>query len=241
MFEITDNAAKQFKASADAIGDEALSFRISARKSGSKGIEYNMGFDKPKEEDIEHGLKCTKALLKFKMSLNGSDKTDFVSEKFLRKMLSGNGSSKVQDIIMNKNMKSLMARLIFALVLLVYSTSFSGEVTKDFNRFPVKGTVTMIDLGAKKCIPCKMMAPIMKKLEEAYKGKADIVFIDVWENKEQAPRFKIRGIPTQIFFDKKGKEVYRHTGFLDESSIIRKLSEMGVPKPINNNNSATKG
>ncbi|MBU3917794.1 iron-sulfur cluster assembly accessory protein [bacterium] len=52
MFEITDNAAKQFKTSAEAIGDDTLSFRISARKSETKGIQYNMGFDKPREEDI---------------------------------------------------------------------------------------------------------------------------------------------------------------------------------------------
>lgn len=57
----------------------------------------------------------------------------------------------------------------------------------------------MVDLGAKKCIPCKIMAPMMVILEKVYAGKADIVFIDVWENREQAPRFKIRAIPTQIF------------------------------------------
>ncbi len=89
----------------------------------------------------------------------------------------------------------------------------------------------MVDLGAKKCVPCKMMAPILEKLEPAYEGKAAIVFIDVWENREQAPRFKIRAIPTQIFFDKKGKEVFRHVGFLDEKSIVEQLTQMGVEKP----------
>jgi thioredoxin 1 len=28
---------------------------------------------------------------------------------------------------------------------------------------PVKGTVTLLDLGATECIPCKMMAPILKE------------------------------------------------------------------------------
>ena len=51
--------------------------------------------------------------------------------------------------------------------------------------------VTMIDLVAKKCIPCKMMAPILTKLEKAYGGKAEIIFIDIRENREQAKRFKI--------------------------------------------------
>jgi len=53
----------------------------------------------------------------------------------------------------------------------------SGNVRADeFKNLPVKGTVTLIDLGAKKCIPCKMMAPILEKMEKVYKGKAAVVF-----------------------------------------------------------------
>lgn len=93
---------------------------------------------------------------------------------------------------------------------------------------PVKGMVTMVDLGADSCVPCKMMAPIITKLEKAYRGKAAIVFIDVWKDKEPAKRFGIRAIPTQIFFDKNGKEVYRHTGFMSEADIVSRLKKMGV-------------
>ena len=93
---------------------------------------------------------------------------------------------------------------------------------------PVKGMVTMVDLGAKKCIPCKMMAPILEKLEKVYARRAAIVFLDVWEDPKPAHRFSISGIPTQIFFDKEGREVYRHAGFLSEEAIVRRLKDMGV-------------
>jgi len=93
---------------------------------------------------------------------------------------------------------------------------------------PVKGMVTMVDLGAKKCIPCKMMAPILEKLEKEYAGRAAVVFLDVWEDSKPAHRFSIRGIPTQIFFDKEGREVFRHLGFLSEEEIVRRLKDMGV-------------
>lgn len=93
---------------------------------------------------------------------------------------------------------------------------------------PVKGMVTMVDLGAKKCIPCKMMAPILVNLEKEYAGRAAVVFLDVWEDPKPAHRFGIRGIPTQIFFDKEGKEVFRHLGFLSEEEIVRRLKDMGV-------------
>jgi len=127
-------------------------------------------------------------------------------------------------------MKLIFKKLsVLVVTLMLFFTT--GAFAQDYLNVPTKGRVTMIDLGAKKCIPCKMMAPILVKLEKAYKGKADIVFIDVWENKQPAQRFKIRAIPTQIFFNAQGEEVYRHVGFLDEKSIIDQMTKMGVAAP----------
>ena len=114
------------------------------------------------------------------------------------------------------------------LLALILGTPLAGAQAPDFSKVPVKGMVTMIDLGATKCIPCKMMAPIMEKMEKVYRGKAAIVFIDVWENRGQAGRFRISSIPTQIFFDPEGKEVYRHVGFMGEEAIVAQLKKMGV-------------
>ena len=102
------------------------------------------------------------------------------------------------------------------------------EPLDSFKNIPRKGTVSMLDLGADACIPCKMMAPIMTKLEKEYKGRADIIFIDVWKHPEQAKRFKVKAIPTQIFFDENGKEAGRHVGFLKEAAIVGKLKDLGV-------------
>jgi thioredoxin 1 len=107
-------------------------------------------------------------------------------------------------------------------------TASATETQTSYADMPRKGTVTMLDLGADKCIPCKMMAPIIEKLKKDYNGKADIIFIDVWKDPKQGERFKISSIPTQIFFDKDGKEAGRHEGFLKEALIIEKLKELGV-------------
>ena len=93
---------------------------------------------------------------------------------------------------------------------------------------PVKGMVTMVDLGSDTCIPCKLMAPIMEKVEKKYRGKAAVILIDVRKNQEPIKRFGIRAIPTQIFFDKQGKEVYRHEGFMSEAEIDQVFQNMGV-------------
>lgn len=90
------------------------------------------------------------------------------------------------------------------------------------------GRVTMIDLGAEECTPCKMMVPILEELKKEYDGKADIIFIDVWKDPGQAKKFGVRAIPTQIFFDADGREFYRHTGFMDKKRIVDIFSRMGV-------------
>jgi len=129
-----------------------------------------------------------------------------------------------------KNCLGRHVRYFAAIIFLTLAASgiCSAEADVDFDALPVKGMVTMIDLGAKKCIPCKMMAPIMEKMEKKYDGKAAIVFIDVWEHREQAQRFGIRGIPTQIFYDADGKEVARHVGFMPEEAIVKTLGQLGV-------------
>ncbi len=111
-----------------------------------------------------------------------------------------------------------------------FFSSLNSSVAQaaESTEIPAKGMVTMVDLGAKKCVPCKMMAPIMEKVEKAYQGRAVIHFYDVWEDREPATRFGIRGIPTQIFFDKDAKEVYRHVGFMSEEDIVSQLTKMGV-------------
>ena len=111
--------------------------------------------------------------------------------------------------------------LVFAGPAALFASASQPEV-------PVKGMVTMIDLGARACIPCKMMSPILEKLEKEYAGRAAVIFFDVWKDPKPAHRFGIRAIPTQIFFDKEGKEVYRHEGFLSEEEIVRRFKDMGV-------------
>lgn len=125
-----------------------------------------------------------------------------------------------------------MRRLIGLLALLgllaLTTRAFTAEEASSVPEIPVKDMVTMVDLGAGKCIPCKLMAPIIKNLQEEYKGKAAIVFIDVWKNPEQEKKFNIHTIPTQIFYDEDGKEIYRHEGFFAKDGILAVLKKAGV-------------
>lgn len=86
----------------------------------------------------------------------------------------------------------------------------------------------LVDLGATKCIPCKMMAPILEELKTTYTGKLDVQFIDVWENPKAGDTYGIKVIPTQIFYDAAGKELFRHEGFYGKDDILAKWKEFGV-------------
>jgi thioredoxin 1 len=86
----------------------------------------------------------------------------------------------------------------------------------------------LVDLGADKCIPCKMMAPILVELEKDYTGQLNVVFVDVWKHREEGARYGIQLIPTQIFFAADGKELFRHEGFYAKKDILAKWAELGV-------------
>ena len=86
----------------------------------------------------------------------------------------------------------------------------------------------LLDLGAGKCIPCKMMAPILEEMKKEYAGKLEVEFIDVWKNPDAGKQYKIEVIPTQIFYDATGKELFRHIGFYAKADMLAKWKELGV-------------
>jgi thioredoxin 1 len=85
----------------------------------------------------------------------------------------------------------------------------------------------LVELGSKTCIPCKAMAPIIDKLREAFAGQLEVVFIDVKKNAVAADPYNIRLIPTQVFLDDEGKELFRHEGFYSWEDILAKWKELG--------------
>ena len=107
----------------------------------------------------------------------------------------------------------------------VAGSSSTGEPTQATQG---KALPRLVDLGAGKCIPCKMMAPILEDLKKTSVGKLDVQFIDVWENPDAGRPYRINVIPTQIFYDAAGKELFRHEGFFGKEDILAKWREFGV-------------
>ena len=85
----------------------------------------------------------------------------------------------------------------------------------------------LVDVGADKCIPCIKMAPILDQLRVDFAGRMDVEFVDAWKRKEEAARYNVQMIPTQIFYAADGKELFRHTGFYGREEILGKWRELG--------------
>ncbi|MDA3923319.1 MAG: thioredoxin family protein [Kiritimatiellae bacterium] len=131
---------------------------------------------------------------------------------------------------------SLLFLLAGVIMLCACSKESVSETESTSNETKVQALPKLLDLGAHKCIPCKKMAPILDELAIEYKGVFDVEFIDVWqaENKERAKKYMIESIPTQIFFDASGKELWRHVGFISKEDILSKWKELGyeLEKPV---------
>jgi thioredoxin 1 len=93
-----------------------------------------------------------------------------------------------------------------------------------------KHTVTFIEIGSVNCIPCKMMQPVIKRIEKTYGSQVQVIFYDVWtpEGRPYGEQYGIRAIPTQIYLDSSGKEFYRHTGFAPFEDVKEILAKQGV-------------
>ena len=114
--------------------------------------------------------------------------------------------------------------LSFALGAVLQSTPFI-EDAKAAESAPLP---RLVDVGADKCIPCKMMAPILEELRNEYVGILNVEFVDVWKNPKAGDIYRVKMIPTQIFYDARGKELHRHIGFMSKEDILKKLEQLNL-------------
>lgn len=123
-------------------------------------------------------------------------------------------------------------RLLLGLFLLSVAVTAHAELPSAtpaaINKALMSGRPTVIDLGARTCIPCRKMAPILESLSGEYRGRANVLFIDVHADNAAAGRFRVQMIPTQVFFDGQRREVKRHIGFMDKTDILKGLKAAGL-------------
>lgn len=102
------------------------------------------------------------------------------------------------------------------------------DTAEELKKALQSGKPVLVDFGANSCMPCRQIRPILKEIKQEYTDKAHVLIIDVYKFKELAGEHRVQLIPTLIFFDKTGKEVFRHMGAWDKTSMVNKLKEAGA-------------
>lgn len=112
-----------------------------------------------------------------------------------------------------------------ALTLCLAAFSLTADAALE-GPIPTKGMPTVASFGSDGCAPCKLMLPVLEKLDKEFEGRVAIRYLNLTEYPELAGYFKISSVPTQIFYDHTGKEIGWHLGFIDEGSIREAIDGM---------------
>jgi thioredoxin 1 len=94
-----------------------------------------------------------------------------------------------------------------------------------------QGKPVLLEVGSRQCVPCQQMMPVLSELADKYSAQFTVAFHDVWKDPGVGEKYGISVIPTQLFFDKDGKELFRHEGFFPKEDILAKWNDLGVKAP----------
>ena len=96
---------------------------------------------------------------------------------------------------------------------------------QNFDEVLQNNAVVMVDFGATWCGPCKALAPVVEEIANEYEGRAAVCKADVEECSSIAARFRIRNVPTVLFF-KGGQPVDKSVGLVAKESLTEKLNAL---------------
>lgn len=125
-------------------------------------------------------------------------------------------------------MKLKIGVLVVLFLLSLSACSSAGDIDAGLIKAKADGKIVMLELGSVGCIPCEQMKPVMARLSDTYKGKLDVILINVRQDNKTGRRFGVHMIPTQVFLDKTGKEFHRHIGFYSYEEITPVLKKNGL-------------
>ena len=125
----------------------------------------------------------------------------------------------------------MMKRMLVFVVLTFLALSGYGdasEVDTTLSNAKRDGKLVILELGSVGCIPCEQMKPVLEKLRTNYKGKLEVLSVDIIKEKDIRRRFAVFAVPTQVFLDRDGKEFHRHMGYYPYEEIVPVLNKAGL-------------
>ncbi|MDR0843348.1 MAG: thioredoxin [Acidobacteriota bacterium] len=83
-------------------------------------------------------------------------------------------------------------------------------------------SLVLVDFWATWCGPCRMLAPVIEKIAEEYKGKVKVLKLNIDENTVTSGKYSIRAIPTLLLF-KDGVVKEQVVGNTSQGAITKML------------------
>jgi thioredoxin 1 len=96
---------------------------------------------------------------------------------------------------------------------------------------PAKSRPAIYDFGSGRCLTCREMEKILEAVKGQYGKQLEVRLIYVDRDKDLARQYKVMLIPTQVFVDASGQEVFRHLGLFPKDKLVKKLQELKFIKP----------
>ena len=162
-----------------------------------------------------------------------------------------NRNAVIRNAPLTRDLSLIIVFVLVSLGIMVYSTdvfaaeALAGQKNATTTKKPAASPIAvqypaLVDVGAKQCIPCKMMEPVLEQLKTEYAGVLRVEFIDVQVDPKTATQLGVRGIPTQIFYDASGKERHRHMGYISKEGILTTFKKLGIELAKKNPDKKTK-
>jgi len=164
----------------------------------------------------------------YKDELGGRKKEDalvLIQQMVARQRQSEEAERLIADLRKNA---SIMVNQKALQRLAVVPSGMETQSEDDFRKALASGKPMVVDLGSNSCLPCRQLRPILQKIRKDYTGKLEVLIIDINKNPQLANEYKVQLIPTVVFFDASGKEIFRNQGFMSEAKIKEQLAKMGV-------------
>ena len=94
------------------------------------------------------------------------------------------------------------------------------ESSYNFTKINIgKGKPNFLELGSDSCHGCVVMGKTLYKVSKE-NPNYNIDYINISKDRSLAQSLQISMIPTQIIYDKDGKEVFRHMGVISETELL---------------------
>ncbi len=86
---------------------------------------------------------------------------------------------------------------------------------------------TFLEFSSSGCAMCKQMEPVLEEIKNSDKVNVNVVFLHIMKPESQnlMKYYGISAVPMQVLLDNKGKEFFRHYGFISANDLIHQFMQ----------------